>query len=199
MIDAIIRYSVRHPWVIGFATLVLAVWGSYNLKNLPIDAVPDVTTNQVDVITNSPNLSSLEIERYITTPVEMAMANIPTLIEVRSTSRFGSSVVKLIFEDKTDIYWARQQVFERLQQVKNEIPQGAGEPILGPVSTGLGEIFQYVIRPADLKNSPYTLTEIRTIQEWQVRRRLLGLPGVADVSGYGGFKKNTRRRSSQSE
>lgn len=189
MIDKLIAFSTRSPWTIGLLMLVLISWGGYSLKNLPIDAVPDVTTNQVDVITNSPNLSSLEIERFITTPIEMAMANIPGLIEVRSNSKFGSSVVKLIFEDKIDIYWARQQVFERLESVKSEIPEGAGTPILGPASTGLGEIYQYVIRPVDIKNSKYTPTEIRTIQDWVVRRKLLGLPGVADVSGYGGFTK----------
>jgi cobalt-zinc-cadmium resistance protein CzcA len=189
MIDKIIAFSVRSPYTVGLLVLLMAIWGGYSLKTLPIDAVPDVTNQQVDVITNSPNLSSLEIERYITTPIEMAMANIPGLTEARSYSKFGSSVVKLIFTDDTDIYWARQQVFERLTQVQAEIPQGAGTPILGPVSTGLGEIFQYVIRPKDLNNSPYTLTEIRTVQDWVVRRRLLGLPGVADVSGYGGYAK----------
>jgi cobalt-zinc-cadmium resistance protein CzcA len=189
MIDQLIAYSVRKPWIIGGLVLLMAIWGGYSLKTLPIDAVPDVTNQQVDVITNSPNLSSLEIERYITTPIEMAMANLPGLTEIRSYSKFGSAVVKLIFEDDVDIYWARQQVFERLSQVQAEIPQGAGTPILGPVSTGLGEIFQYVIRPADPENSPYTLTDIRTVQDWTVRRRLLGLPGVADVSGYGGYAK----------
>lgn len=189
MIDKLIAYSTRSPWTIGFIVLILCIWGGYSLKNLPIDAVPDVTTNQVDVITNSPNLSSLEIERFITTPIEMAMANIPGLIEVRSNSKFGSSVVKLIFKDEIDIYWARQQVFERLEGVKSEIPEGAGTPILGPASTGLGEIYQYVIRPTDIKNSKYTTTEIRTIQDWVVRRKLLGLTGVADVSGYGGYTK----------
>lgn len=189
MIDRIISYSVKHPWVIGFLMFVLLIWGGISLKNLPIDAVPDVTTNQVDVITNSPNLSSLEIEKYITTPVEMAMANIPGLLEIRSNSKFGSSVVKLIFTDETDIYWARQQVFERLEGVKQEIPDGAGSPILGPVSTGLGEIYQYVIREENPQNKKYTLTEIRTIQDWIVRKKLLGLKGVADISGYGGFTK----------
>ena len=194
MIDKLIAYSVRKPWVIGGLVLLMAIWGGYSLKTLPIDAVPDVTNQQVDVITNSPNLSSLEIERYITTPIEMAMANLPGLVEIRSYSKFGSAVVKLIFEDDVDIYWARQQVFERLSQVQAEIPQGAGTPILGPVSTGLGEIFQYVIRPADPENSPYTLTDIRTVQDWTVRRRLLGLPGVADVSGYGGYAKEYQAR-----
>ncbi|GAB1448043.1 hypothetical protein MASR2M44_10480 [Bacteroidota bacterium] len=189
MIQKLIAFSTRSPWTIGLFVLLIAAWGGYSLKELPIDAVPDVTTNQVDVITNSPNLSSLEIEKFITTPVEMAMANIPGLIEVRSNSKFGSSVVKLIFKDEIDIYWARQQVFERLQQVKSEIPEGAGDPIMGPPSTGLGEIYQYVIRPEDPDNPRHTLTEIRTIQDWEVRRKLLGLPGIADVSGYGGYTR----------
>jgi cobalt-zinc-cadmium resistance protein CzcA len=189
MIDALIAFSVRKPWIVGGLVLLMAIWGGYSLKTLPIDAVPDVTNQQVDVITNSPNLSSLEIERYITTPIEMAMANLPGLVEIRSYSKFGSAVVKLIFEDDVDIYWARQQVFERLSQVQAEIPQGAGTPILGPVSTGLGEIFQYVIRPRKGYENRYTLTELRTLQDWTIRRRLLGLPGVADVSGYGGYAK----------
>lgn len=189
MIDKLIAACVRSPWTVGIMMLILMITGGYSLKTLPIDAVPDVTNNQVDVITNSPNLSSLEIEMFLTTPIEMVMANIPGLVETRSSSKFGSSVVKLIFTDETDIYWARQQVFERLQQVQADIPEGAGTPTLGPVSTGLGEIYQYVIRPKDLNNSKYTLTEIRTIQEWVVRKKLLGLPGVADVSGYGGYAK----------
>jgi len=189
MIDKLIAWSVRSPFTVGFLMLVLVIAGGFALRNLPIDAVPDVTNQQVDVITNSPNLSSLEIEKFITTPIEMAMANIPGLTEVRSTSKFGSAVVKLIFTDDTDIYWARQQVFERLEQVKAEIPEGAGTPILGPVSTGLGEIYQYVIRNENPDDPKYTLTEIRTIQDWTVRRKLLGMAGVADVSGYGGFSK----------
>lgn len=189
MIEKIIAWSVRNSWTVGILTLLLAAGGAAALVRLPIDAVPDVTTNQVDVITNSPNLSSLEIERYVTTPVEMAMANLPGLVEIRSTSRFGSSVVKLIFTDETDTYLARQLVFERLGQVKKDIPEDAGDPILGPMSTGLGEIYQYVLRPEDPKSSAYTLSDLRTIQDWQIRKRLLGLPGVADVSGYGGYVK----------
>ncbi|QKZ13471.1 efflux RND transporter permease subunit [Spirosoma sp. KUDC1026] len=189
MIDKIIAWSVRSPWTVGLMLLVLIAWGGYSLQHLPIDATPDVTNQQVDVITNSQNLSSLEIEKFISTPIELAMANIPGLIEARSVSKFGSSVVKLIFTDETDIYWARQQVFERLEQVKNDIPEGAGTPILGPVSTGLGEIYQYVIRPIDPKNPRYTLTEIRTLQDWSIRRQLLGMEGIADVSGYGGYSK----------
>lgn len=167
----------------------IMVWGVYSLVSLPVDAVPDVTSNQVDIITNSTSLATLEIERFITAPMEMAMTNIPGLVEVRSTSKFGLSVVKLVFNDNTDVYWARQQVFERLEQVKNEIPEELGKPYMGPVSTGLGEVFQYVIRSRDPKDKSFSLMEIRTLQDWYIRKQLLGIQGVAEVSGFGGYKK----------
>ncbi|MCS6967911.1 MAG: CusA/CzcA family heavy metal efflux RND transporter [Cytophagales bacterium] len=189
MIDKIITYSVRNPLTIGALTLLMAIAGGYSLKNLPIDAVPDVTNNQVDIITYTPSLASLEMEMFVTSPIEMAMSNIPGLVQTRSISKFGLSVVKLVFTDDTDIYWARQQVFERLQQIKNEIPQAAGEPYLGPVSTGLGEVYQYVIRPRDLKDKSFSPMELRTLQDWFIRKQLLGVPGVAEVSGFGGYKK----------
>ena len=146
MIDKLIVFSVRNKLVIGVLLVALMAWGGYSISNLPIDAVPDVTGNQVDVITNSPSLASLEIERFITAPLEMSMSNIPGLLEMRSVSKFGLSVVKLVFDDDTDVYWARQQVFERLEMVKAEIPQELGKPYMGPASTGLGEVFQYVIK-----------------------------------------------------
>lgn len=189
MIDKIIAFSVRNPLMIGAMTLIMAIAGGYSLKNLPIDAVPDVTNNQVDVITYTPSLASLEMEMFVTSPIEMAMSNIPGLLQTRSISKFGLSVVKLVFSDDTDIYWARQQVFERLQQIKNEIPEAAGEPYMGPVSTGLGEVYQYVIRPRDLTDKSFSPMELRTMQDWFIRKQLLGVPGVAEVSGFGGFKK----------
>ncbi|WP_448519517.1 CusA/CzcA family heavy metal efflux RND transporter [Rhodoflexus sp.] len=189
MIDKIIAFSVRNPLTIGALTLIMAIAGGYSLKNLPIDAVPDVTNNQVDVITYTPSLASLEMEMFVTSPIEMAMSNIPGLLQTRSISKFGLSVVKLVFNDDTDIYWARQQVFERLQQIKNEIPEAAGEPYMGPVSTGLGEVYQYVIRPRDLTDKSFSPMELRTMQDWFIRKQLLGVPGVAEVSGFGGFKK----------
>jgi heavy metal efflux system protein len=148
-----------------------------------------VTTNQVDIITNTPSLATLEMEMFVTAPIEMAMSNIPNLVEARSVSKFGLSVVKLVFTDDTDIYWARQQVFERLEQVQAEIPPGVGKPYMGPVSTGLGEVFQYVIRPKDPADKSFSLMEIRTLQDWVIRKKLLGTPGIAEVSGFGGFKK----------
>lgn len=189
MIDRLIIFSVRNKIVVGILVAAMMIWGSVSLSKLPIDAVPDVTGNQVDVITNSTSLAALEIERFITAPLEMSMSNIPGLVEMRSTSKFGLSVVKLVFDEATDVYWARQQVFERLEAVKSEIPQELGKPYMGPVSTGLGEVFQYVIRPKDPKDKSYSLMEIRTLQDWTIRKQLLGLKGVAEVSGFGGYKK----------
>lgn len=189
MIDKLIVFSVKNKLVVASLVLAMSVWGSLSLAKLPVDAVPDVTGNQVDVITNSQSLAALEIERFITAPLEMAMSNIPGLIEMRSTSKFGLSVVKLVFDDDTDVYWARQQVFERLEAVKSEIPQELGKPFMGPVSTGLGEVFQYVIRPKDPKDKSFSLMEIRTLQDWTIRKQLLGIKGVAEVSGFGGYKK----------
>ncbi|MFN6089754.1 MAG: efflux RND transporter permease subunit [Cyclobacteriaceae bacterium] len=144
MIDKLIIFSVRNKLFVGLLTLALIAGGLFSLSKLPIDAVPDVPGNQVDVITNSPSLAALEIERFFTAPLEMSLSNIPGLLEMRSVSKFGLSVVKLVFDDDTDVYWARQQVFERLELVKAEIPQEQGKPYMGPASTGLGEVFQYV-------------------------------------------------------
>ncbi|HAI77233.1 MAG TPA: CusA/CzcA family heavy metal efflux RND transporter, partial [Microscillaceae bacterium] len=168
---------------------ILLAWGGYSLYTLPVDAVPDVTSNQVDILTLSPSLAPLEVERFITAPIEMAMSNIPGLVEVRSISKFGLSVVKVIFNDQTDVYWARQQIFERLESVKSEIPAELGKPEMGPLTTGLGEIFYYIIKPRNPADSSFSLMEIRTMQDWLVRKQLLSVPGVADVSSFGGFKK----------
>lgn len=189
MLNHIIRFSIRNKLIIGLLMLGLIGWGAYSFSRLPIDAVPDITNNQVMVITSSPSLAAPEIERLITFPVEQATANVPGIIEIRSFSRFGLSLVTIVFDDNTDVYWARQQVSERLQQVRTEIPADAGNPSLGPVTTGLGEIFQYAVRPKKGYESKYTATELRTIQDWIVRRQLLGTPGVADVSSFGGNLK----------
>lgn len=189
MLNTIIRFSVRNKLIIGLFTLVLVVWGIINLRQLPIDALPDITSNQVQVITVSPSLAAPEVERLITFPLEQANANIPGIKEMRSISRFGLSVVTVVFSDETDIYWARQQVGERLSQVRAEIPASAGNPELGPATTGIGEIYQYVLRPAKGYESKYDLAELRSMQDWIVRRQLLGTPGVADVSSFGGYLK----------
>jgi cobalt-zinc-cadmium resistance protein CzcA len=189
MLNAIIRFSVRNKLIIGLLTLGWVIWGLLELSKLPIDALPDITSNQVQVITVSPSLASPEVERLITFSIEQGCSNIPGLKEIRSISRFGLSVVTIVFDDKTDIYWARQQVNERLTRVKDEIPRDAGIPELAPVTTGLGEIYQYILRPKKGYDSKFTLTDLRTIQDWIVRRQLLGTPGVADVSSFGGHLK----------
>lgn len=189
MLNGIISFSIRNKIVIGILTFALIVWGSYSLSKLPIDAVPDITNNQVQVLTVSPSLAANEIERLVTFPVEQTMATIPGITEMRSFSRFGLSVVTIVFEDGIDVYWARQQVNERLTVAKSQIPAGSGTPELGPVSTGLSEIYQYIIRPAKGFEDKYDAMELRTIQDWIVRRQLLGTTGVADVSSWGGKLK----------
>lgn len=156
---------------------------------MPIDAVPDITNNQVQVITVAPSFGATDIERMITFPIEQANNNIGGLKEIRSFSRFGLSLVTIVFDDKTDIYWARQQVAERLQRVQAEIPKGIGIPVLGPVSTGLGEIYQYMVKPLPGYEAKYNAMELRSIQDWLIRRQLLGVKGVAEVSSFGGKLK----------
>lgn len=189
MLDKIIHFSIKNKLIIGVFTLALIIWGCWSATKLPIDAVPDITNNQVQVITSSPSLAAQEVERLISFPVEVNMANIPGLIEVRSISRFGLSVVTVVFDDATDIYWARQQVSERLKSATDQIPKGVGVPEMGPVSSGLGEIYQYVLHPKKGFEKKYSPMELRTIQDWIVRRQLLGTKGVADVSSFGGFVK----------
>jgi cobalt-zinc-cadmium resistance protein CzcA len=189
MLDKIIHYSIRNKLVIGLFTLGLVVWGTYSLTRLPIDALPDITNNQVQIITVAPSQSALDIERLVTFPVEQTMATIPGITESRSFSRFGLSVVTIVFRDDIDVYWARQQVSERLTAAANVIPPGVGIPELAPVTTGLGEIFQYILRPKKGYEDKYTPMDLRTVQDWMVRRQLLGTEGVADVASFGGYLK----------
>ncbi len=189
MLDKIILFSVKNKLIIGLLTLSLVLWGIYSLSRLPIDAVPDITNNQVQVITTSPSLAAEEVERLITFPIEITMSTIPNIEEIRSFSRFGLSVVTIVFKEKIDVYWARQQVNERLIEAESKIPTGIGKPGLAPVTTGLGEIYQYVIGAAPGYEDTYDAMELRTIQDWIVRRQLLGTPGVADVSSFGGYLK----------
>ena len=189
MLDKIIYFSIHNKLVVGLAVLALVAWGGWSVTQLPIDAVPDITNNQVQVITVAPSLAAQETERLITFPVEQTMATIPDLEEIRSFSRFGLSVVTIVFKENADVYWARQQVFERLQQAKSQIPAGIGSPELGPVTTGLGEIYQYIIKPKKGYAKKYPPMELRTIQDWIVRRQLLGTEGVAEVASFGGYLK----------
>ncbi|MEJ5960867.1 CusA/CzcA family heavy metal efflux RND transporter [Pedobacter immunditicola] len=189
MLNKIISFSVKNKLIVGLFVLTLIGWGSYEVTKLPIDALPDITDNQVQVITVSPSLGAPDIERLITFPIEQATSSISGLKQIRSFSRFGLSLVTIVFDEDTDVYWARQQISERLQQVKQEIPDGIGSPQMAPVSTGLGEIYQYVVRPLAGYEDKYDETELRTIQDWIVRRQLLGTPGVAEVSSFGGKLK----------
>lgn len=189
MLSAIIRFSLKNKFVIGLFTAAWIVWGIIQVIKLPIDALPDITSNQVQVITVSPTLACQEVERLITFPIEQAASNIPGIKEIRSISRFGLSVVTIVFEDGYDIYWCRQQVTERMSVVKDEIPKEAGTPELAPVTTGLGEIYQYVVKPKKGYEKQNDLIELRTIQDWIIRRQLLGTPGVAEVSSFGGKLK----------
>jgi heavy metal efflux system protein len=189
MLQKIIEFSVKNKLIVGLMVIGLIIIGVFQVTKLPIDAVPDITNNQVLVITQAPAYGANDIERLITFPIEQANSNIAGLKEIRSFSRFGLSLVTIVFDDDIDIYWARQQVSEKLQQAKTQIPQGIGEPELGPISTGLGEIYQYVVRPKKGYEKKYTPTELRTIQDWIIRRQLLGVKGVAEVSSFGGKLK----------
>lgn len=189
MIEKIISFSIKNKIIIGLFILALLVWGIFSLKELPIDAVPDITNNQVQIISIAPTLAANEVEQFITAPIEIAVANIPDIIELRSISRLGLSVVTVVFKDNVDIYWSRQQISERLKDAESLIPEGVTKPELAPISTGLSEIYQYVLHVKHGYESKYDATELRTIQDWIVRREMLGTPGVADVNSYGGFLK----------
>ena len=189
MFDKIITYSIQNKFVIGLLVAALIVWGVFSLRQLPIDAVPDITNNQVQVITISPTLATQEIEQFITTPVELALQNIQQLVEIRSISRFGLSVVTVVFEEDMDVYLSRQLVGEYLKEAEGNIPAGLGTPEMAPISTGLGEIYQYVVRPAEGFEDNYSLTDLRSIQDWIVSRQLSGIEGVVEVNTMGGFLK----------
>ncbi|WP_185194790.1 efflux RND transporter permease subunit [Chryseobacterium cheonjiense] len=189
MLNKIIEFSVKNKLIIALFTLGLILFGIYETTRLPIDAQPDITNNQVQIITVAPSYGAADIERLVTFPIEQAASNINGITELRSFSRFGLSLVTIVFDDDTNVYWARQQVQERLQLVQENIPAGIGKPELGPISSGLGEIFQYVVRPKKGYENVYDATELRTIQDWVVRRQLLGTKGVADVSSFGGKLK----------
>jgi cobalt-zinc-cadmium resistance protein CzcA len=189
MLNHIIEFSIRNKLLVALMILGLIGWGTYSMTRLPIDAVPDITNNQVQVLTVAPSQSALDIERQVTFPVEQTMATIPGIQEIRSFSRFGLSVVTIVFADHIDVYWARQQVNERLTEAKKQIPPGIGTPELAPVTTGLGEIYQYILSVKPGFEEKFTTMELRTIQDWIVRRQLLGTEGVADVSSFGGHLK----------
>jgi heavy metal efflux system protein len=189
MINKIISFSVKNKFIIGLFILALIGWGTYSLSRLPIDAIPDITNNQVQVISLAPSLAVQEVESFITAPIEVAVANIPDIIELRSISRLGLSVITVVFEDDVDIYWARQQLSERLKEAEEAIPSGLAQISLAPISTGLGEIYQYRLAVKKGHEKEFNPMELRTLQDWVVRREMLGTTGVADINSYGGFVK----------
>ncbi|MFA6922930.1 MAG: CusA/CzcA family heavy metal efflux RND transporter [Bacteroidales bacterium] len=189
MIEKIINFSIKNKIIIGLFVLALVVWGIFSLKELPIHAVPDITNNQVQILSIAPTLAANEVEQFITAPIEISVANIPDIVELRSVSRLGLSVVTVVFKDNVDIYLTRQQISERIKEAEDIIPEGITKPELAPISTGLGEIYQYVLHVKHGYEKKYNPTELRTIQDWIIRRGMLGTPGVADVNSYGGFMK----------
>lgn len=189
MLNTIIGFSIRNKLIIGLFVLALIGYGTYQTGKLPIDAVPDITNNQVQIITVSPSFGATDIERLITFPIEQACSNIGKLKEMRSFSRFGLSVVTLVFHDDMDLHLGRQMVSERLQQIQQQIPKEFGTPQLAPITTGLGEIYQYFLHAKKGYENKYSITELRTLQDWIVRRQLLSVEGVAEVSSFGGYLK----------
>ena len=189
MIERIISFSVRNKLVVGLLLLALIGWGTWSVTQLSIDALPDVTNNQVQVITSAPNLATQEVEQFITFPLEQAFLNLPDLVELRSISRSGLSVVTIVFKDNVPMYLARQLVDERLTLASEDIPPGFGTPEMVAPTTGLGEIYQYTLAVDSAYKGQFDLTELRTIQDWIVRKQLLGVSGVIDVSSFGGLLK----------
>lgn len=189
MLDNIINFSIKNKLIIGLMTLLLIIWGGWSATKLPIDAVPDITNNQVQIITLCPTLAGQEVEQLVTFPIEQSLANLPDLEETRSISRFGLSVITVVFDDKVNIYFARQIISERLKEATDKIPQGIGTPELAPVSTGLGEIYQYILHPKKGSEKKYSTMELRTMQDWIVARQLNGTPGIAEINSFGGKLK----------
>jgi len=189
MLEKIIDFSVKNKLIVILFTLTIATFGIYAIINIPIGAVPDITNNQVQVITTSGNLSTQEIEQFITAPVELEMANLPGVIEIRSVSKFGLSVVTIVFEDKIGTYLPRQLIAEKIKIASANIPEGFGTPEMGPITTGLGEIYQYILDVKPGYEDKYSPMELRTIQDWIVKRQLSGIKGVVEVNSWGGYLK----------
>ena len=189
MINYIISFSIKNKLFIALLTLAMIAAGIWSITKVPLDAVPDITNNQVQVITRAPNLGTEDIEQFVTYPVEVAMANLPDVTEIRSISRFGLSVVTIVFKDEMGTYLPRQLVAEKLAQVQDEIPPGFGKPFMGPISTGLGEVYQYTLIVDSAHKKQYSLSELRSVQDWIVSRQMAMVPGVVEVSGIGGYVK----------
>ncbi|MCB9757008.1 MAG: efflux RND transporter permease subunit [Candidatus Omnitrophica bacterium] len=188
MIENIISFALRQRLLIVVGVIIVGVFGFYSLKKLSIDAFPDVTNVQVQVIAEAPGRSPIEVEKFVTYPIEVQMTGLPRLVELRSLSKFGLSMVTIVFEDNVDIYFARQLVLERLIEAKEKLPDGV-ETGLGPISSGLGEIYQYTLERPDRKETAENLMELRTVQDWIVRPILKNIPGIADINSFGGYVK----------
>ena len=189
MLNKIIHFSIKNKLIIGALTLVLIIWGIWSAGKIPVDALPDVTNNQVQVITRAPTLAAQEVEQFITYPVEKSLSNIQGVVEMRSFSRFGLSVITVVFNESVNVYFARQLISEELKEAEKQITKGVGTPELTPVTTGLGEIYQYVIHPQKGSEQKYTAMHLRTIQDWSVALLLTGIPGVAEITVFGGISK----------
>jgi cobalt-zinc-cadmium resistance protein CzcA len=189
MLERIIQYSIHHKLIVLLFTAGIIGFGLYSLSNIPIGAVPDVTNNQVQIITTSRTLATEDVEKFLTYPVELEMANLPGVKEIRSISKFGLSVVTVVFDDDLGTYLPRQLIAEKIKSAEEKIPSGFGKPFMGPVSTGLGEIYQYVIDVDAEHKEQYSLSDVRTIQDWVVKRQLSGISGVVEVNTWGGYLK----------
>lgn len=189
MLDQLITLSVKNKFIVLLLTFALIGWGTYSMLNISIDAVPDITNNQVQIVTVSPSLAAQEIEQFITYPIEMEMANIQDVEEIRSISRYGLSVVTVVFKEYVDVLDARQLVGQQLQVARQEIPDGYGDPSLMPITTGLGEIYQYTLDIKPGYEGKYSATDLRTIHDWVVKRQLNGIPGIVEISSFGGYVK----------
>ena len=189
MFKSIIRFSIKKKLFVALTTLFLLIGGIYSMLTLPIDAVPDITNNQVQIVTVSPTLAPQEVEQLITMPVELAMSNIMNVTEIRSVSRFGLSLVTVVFKESVPTLEARQLINEQIQTVAGEIPQELGTPELMPITTGLGEIYQYILKVDEKHRNKYDAMELRTIQDWIVKRQLSGIPGIVEINSFGGYMK----------
>lgn len=189
MLSSIIRFSIRNKFLVLLFTVFIIAFGLYSLTKIKIGAVPDITNNQVQVFTTSQNLSTPDIEQFITYPIELEMANLPGVKEMRSVSKFGISVITIVFEDDMGTYLPRQLIAEKIKSASAEIPAGFGTPEMGPITTGLGEIYQYILDTKEGYKNEYSVMELRTIQDWIVKRQLSGIPGVVEVNTWGGYLK----------
>ncbi len=189
MLDRIIAYSINHKLIIILFSIAIVIFGSYSLTQISIGAVPDITNNQVQVLTTTRNLATEDVEKFITYPIELEMANLPGVKEIRSVSKFGLSVVTIVFDDEMGTYLPRQLIAEKIKSAEKIIPEGFGSPFMGPITTGLGEIYQYVLEVDPAYRNQYSLTDLRTIQDWIVKRQLSGIPGVVEVNTWGGYLK----------